>query len=517
MYIVLLLTLLAFAGLAVASRTSRISDFYVAGGNVPAVFSGMAIAASLVPLLVLAGAVGSSSAGRQDGLALMLGGAAGLILAGLVLAPGLRKLGGMTIADFLGERFGGTPVRLMGVIALILCSFPLLAMALRILGSIGTGVFALDLGTGVAVAMVMILLAVFSGGLRSLTRTQVAQYLVLFAATLAAAAILWRQDGGFPESAGLGAILDGGWAFSLQTLEAGEKSGGYALMFCLFAGTASLPHLLMRSFAARSAADARASFLWAFLFAASFGLAAPAVLGVVSGVSGESSPIIAGFLAIGAIAACLALAGGLLAAIANALSYDVHFKTLDRAATSQQRLLVARGLALLIAIVAAYTAVHYPGEVLTVATWSFSLAASGLLPVLILGFWWKRANAEGALAGMAAGLGACVYYLLGPQYFPIPFYEISTVLSNATPDQAAHYLALSKAYYVAEGAAKLQAYADWIAHVRALANWWGVDGAAAGLFGVPVGFAVTIAVSLLKDAPSRDVQNFVAELRRAPR
>ena len=85
---------------------------------------------------------------------------------------------------------------------------------------------------------------------------------------------------------------------------------------------------------------------------------------------------------------------------------------------------------------------------------SFSLAASALLPALLLGIWWKRATGEGALAGMLAGLAVCLYYMLAPRYIPFAFYETSSFLSNATPDEAARYVALRQAYYLADETAR---------------------------------------------------------------
>jgi cation/acetate symporter len=145
---------------------------------------------------------------------------------------------------------------------------------------------------------------------------------------------------------------------------------------------------------------------------------------------------------------------------------------------------------------------------------AFSLAAGTLLPALLLGIWWKRATGDGALAGMLAGLAVCLYYMLAPRYMPFAFYETSSFLSNATPDEAARYSALRQGYYLADEAARAAALAAWEETARAVANWGGVKRDFAALFAVPIGFVAMFGVSLFTPAPSQDVQSFVEDLRK---
>ena len=225
--------------------------------------------------------------------------------------------------------------------------------------------------------------------------------------------------------------------------------------------------------------------------------------------------VLIGLTATSAIAACLALGSGLLLAMANGLSYDLYFKSLDVTAPTERRLFIARVCLLVVAALAAAAAVTLPRTMLVLAGTAFSLAASGLLPVLLLGVWWKRANGQGALAGMIAGLAVCIYYMLAPRYFPYAFYETSSAFSNATDLQAAAYASLRQTYYVADPQTRDSVALLWEMKVRAIANWWGVSGIFAGMFGVPVGLVVSIAVSLFTAAPSKDVQSFVEDLRKA--
>ena len=194
---------------AVALRRP-ISDFYVAGRLVPGLFNGMAIALLLIPVLAFAELAGALSQGWEGALLPVLGGAGGLLIIAFLLAPYLRKFGGYTIADFLGERFGGSGVRPLAVLAVILCSFPALALVLSGLGVIAAQIFAVDTGTGIALGVAMLLLCSFAAGMRSASVTQILQYAVLLAVAVVALGLLvWQQGAVFSgaEPAGLKAAL----------------------------------------------------------------------------------------------------------------------------------------------------------------------------------------------------------------------------------------------------------------------------------------------------------------------
>jgi cation/acetate symporter len=514
--IVVLVVLAIYAKAGAIALNRPISDFYAGGGAIPAVLNGMAIAASLIAVLAFASLAGGLAQGWDGLMAVLIGAAVGLVLTAFLLAPYLRKFGGYTVPDFLGERFGGTGVRPLAVIAMILCSFPALALAVSGIAILAERIFGIDAATGLAVSVAMVLLCTIVGGMRSATFSQAAQYAVLLIVSLAALALLlWKQGTWLPDPD----VVDVAVArFKRETFTVADPVNRFALGFCLAAGVASLPHLLMRSFVSRSVAEARTSFLLALPFVAVLCLAAPAYLPLFGRAPINPSDIAAVswfvLIAIGGISACLGLTSGLVLAIANALSYDVYFKGIDLTAPTARRLLVARAASVLVAGLAAAAAMARPGMMVTMAGAAFSLAASALLPALLLGIWWKRATGEGALAGMLAGLAVCLYYMFAPRYVPFAFYETSSFLSNATQDQAANYAALRQSYYLADPGARDAILATWEQSAKAVANWWGVARAFAALFAVPVGFLMTIAVSLFTTAPSRDVQSFVEELRR---
>jgi cation/acetate symporter len=145
--------------------------------------------------------------------------------------------------------------------------------------------------------------------------------------------------------------------------------------------------------------------------------------------------------------------------------------------------------------------------------WAFSLAAAGLFPALVLGVWWKRANGPGAVAGMLAGWLMCIYYLVGSRYFAVSFYETWSFLSGATPAAVAKFQELKAAWVAASGDAKLTAWRALDTHAQGIANWWGIRNISAALFGLPVGFAVMYVVSMMTPAPSKEMMDFIDEIR----
>ena len=221
--------------------------------------------------------------------------------------------------------------------------------------------------------------------------------------------------------------------------------------------------------------------------------------------------VISGLVAAGGLAAALSTADGLLLAIANALSHDVYYKMLDPNAPTVRRLLVARLLLLVVAAGAASLAATRPGDILAMVGWAFSLAMAGNFPALVMGVWWKRTTAAGAVAGMIAGFGLCVFYLVVTRYFPgagVSYFGMSSLTNPAT---GAPLVDLAKAM------AAPNAMDVWVATSHPLANkigWFGLNNIACGLLGMPVGFLVIYVVSLMGKEPSKEMQAYVDEIRK---
>ena len=359
-------------------------------------------------------------------------------------------------------------------------------------------------------------LATLLGGMRSLSMSQIAQFAVLLTASLAAIIVVLWETGTMASAQTLvlgEAIPTLGFDIFAQT----NVVSRFALIFCLAAGTASLPFLLMRSFTTPSAGGARASFFASAVFAGVLCLAAPAFAALFEAASVQAGSVLSmiaeALLSVAAITGLLAVGSALALSIANALSYDLYYKSLQPIASTRRRIFVARLSVIIVTGLAAIPALAASEETLIATSAALSLAASAFLPALVLGVWWKRATADAALAGMVAGLLLCLYYMVAPHVIPFAFYESSSFFSNASDAQVSAYEALRHSYYVADAAAQDAVLVDWEKAALTVANWWGLHGVFAALFAVPVGFIVIIGVSLFTRAPSDDVRRFVKSLR----
>jgi cation/acetate symporter len=305
-----------------------------------------------------------------------------------------------------------------------------------------------------------------------------------------------------------------------------------ALVFCLMVGTAALPHILMRYYTTPSVKEARQSVTWSLFFIfllyftapalavlvkyemftmvvgtpfdklpewiAAWNRVDPALLSVVDvnkdgilqlgeiRIGGDiivlATPAIAGLpyvvsgmVAAGGLAAALSTADGLLLTIANALSHDLYYKMIDPNASTSRRVMISKVLLLVVALAAAMVAAQKPADILFLVSAAFSFAAAGFFPALVLGIFWKRASKWGAVLGMVSGIGITFYYMATTQPW------LRSVFGVTSP------------------------VADNI--------WWGISPISAGVFGVPLGFAVIIIVSLITPAPKAEVQELVEHVR----
>jgi cation/acetate symporter len=423
------------------------------------------------------------------------------------------------------------------VIVLVCASFTYIVAQCFGIGIITSRFLDIPFEVAIFVGLLGILVCSMLGGMRAVTWTQVAQYIILIIAYLTPVVWLSFKLYGNPipelsygqalteiaqleQKLGItkphvGAYVDAKGAFSWV-----EFNNFWALVLTLMIGTASLPHILMRYFTTPNVRDARKSVGWSIFFIFLLYFTAPAYaafakLEVYKNVIGQqiaalpiwvqnwsqvgglltikdgnndgilqlgefiinqdiivlSMPeiaglpyVISGLVAAGGLAAALSTADGLLLAIANALSHDIYYKMIDPKASTMRRLTVARVLLVGVAIVAAAVAGTRPAGIIQMVAWAFSLAAAGLFAPLVLGIWWKRTTAAGAIAGMIVGFGVCAYYLVGTRYFDMPL-------------------------------------------------WFGIRNISSALFGLPLAFLVTWAVSLMTRAPSKEMQDFVDSIR----
>jgi cation/acetate symporter len=197
-YIFLLATIGLYAIIGIMSRTTDVSEYYVAGRRVPAFFNGMATGADWMSAASFIGMAGALYASGYDGLAFVMGWTGGYCLVALFLAPYLRKFGQFTIPDFLGARYGGNIPRTIGVFAVIICSFTYVIAQIYGVGLITSRFTGLEFQTGVFVGLAGILVCSFLGGMRAVTWTQVAQYIILIIAYMIPVVWLSVQHTGNP-------------------------------------------------------------------------------------------------------------------------------------------------------------------------------------------------------------------------------------------------------------------------------------------------------------------------------
>ena len=464
-----------------------------------------------------------------------------------------RKFGCYTVPDFIGTRYGGNMARLSAVIVLTVASFTYVTAQINATGTIASVALDIPFNIAVYVGLASILMCSMLGGMRAVTWTQVAQYIVLIIAYLIP--VFWISNkigaGFFPHfmladevariaelenQFGLGTIKN-------STADLANVPKGLAgitkahsdvnttpwkfisLAVCMMAGTASLPHVMMRYFTTPSVKAARRSVGWSLFFIFLLYSSAPmlATLSKLSlmdpnlptGIIGKSiadvqaidwyqnwnqanlmfvsdfngngtlelneffmggkavvlaTPevaglpyVISGLVAAGGMAAAMSTADGLVLAISNALSHDIYYKMINPKAETAKRLIVARVLLVIIGFAGATIAALEIQGILGSVIWAFDFAMSGLFFPLVLGVWWKRANAQGAVAGMLLGLISGSAYLI------------------------------------------------WVRNGGA--GFWGVTQLTFGIVGSLVSLVSMIVVSLITKAPDSATQKMVDEVR----
>ncbi|MCK6394001.1 sodium:solute symporter family protein [Zoogloea sp.] len=620
-------TIAIYAAIGVMSRTSDVSEYYVAGRRVPALFNGMATAADWMSAASFIGLAGTLYYTGFVGLAFVTGWTGGYVLVALLLAPFLRKFGQFTIPDFLGARYEGHFARVVGVFAGVLASFVYVVAQIYGVGLITSRFIGIEFEIGVFVGLAGILVCSFLGGMRAVTWTQVAQYLILIIAYLVPVTILSYKVTGVPvPQAVYGEVLRDLGVKELELFSeprenevrnqyryradeyarkiadlpeslAAERTGQVervtelrtqgapareiaaaertlrdlprtpdearlkwerarqdslarsvhppphaeahpgndqaakdsarnnfiALTFVLMVGTAALPHILMRYYTTPSVREARRSVFWSLFFIFLLYVTAPAyavfakwevysnLIGTdigslpgwvaswgkvglvkVEDINGDGilqlaeltinsdailliipeiaglPYVVSGLVAAGGLAAALSTADGLLLTISHALSHDLYYKMVNPQASTQRRLVITKSQLLVVAVVAAWVASLRPDSILFMVGLAFSIAASAFFPALVLGIFWKRANKWGAVAGMLAGLGITLYYIMRTH----PFFGGS--MGDA---------------------------------------WFDIHPISCGVFGVPLGFIVIAVVSLLTPPPPLEVQALVDFVR----
>jgi cation/acetate symporter len=627
-------TVMIYALIGISGRTTDEDEYYVAGRRVPAMYNGMATAAdwvSAASFISLAGALylqGFSGSGQQPGgLAYVIGWTGGFCLVGLLIAPQLRAMKLYTLPDYFDQRYGGRWPKIMAALASVLCSFTYVVAQIYGIGLIASRLTGVQFEIGILLGLGGVLLCSFLGGMRAITWTQVAQYIMLLLAFTIPVSWLAYKQLGTPfapwvygqqlshieaiekklihdpgeievrqeyarraqvfkmrlenvelsmrqlreeleekirllkaQSADYAAIakarrellavprdavdareqwsramqdnLDrarplGGMPMHAQAF-AGDPQGSLAevklfetsrlnflaLVFCLMVGTAGLPHLLTRFYTVPSVAQARSSVAWSLFFIGLLYLSVPALAVLVKfevlhnlvGSSFEDLPgwmfqwarldaallefsdvngdrilqlaelklgadmimlatpelggmpfVVSGLVAAGGLAAALSTADGLLLTISNALVRDIGLGQTRKPNSPEGRVIWSKFALLAVAMLAAVVAAFKPAEILALVSASFSLAASAFFPGMLLGMLWPKVHRPAVIAGMLAGLGTTVYYML------------------VNAQSFRHFWGLAP-----QGGL-----------------WWDIQPLSAGVFGVPAGLLVMVVLTWL--------------------
>ena len=480
--------------IAFRARAGSTSEFYVSGSAVHPVHNGMATAADWMSAASFISMAGIISFMGSDGSVYLMGWTGGYVLLALLLAPYLRKFGKYTVPDFVGDRYYSNTARIIAVIAALFVSITYVAGQMRGVGIVFSKFLEVDINTGVVIGMVIVAFFAVLGGMKGITWTQVAQYFVLIVAfMIPAMAISLRLTGNpapqlamvFSDIVPKLNALQVELGFREYTQPFAQK--GMLDVFCitlaLMAGTAGLPHVIVRFYTVPNVRAARYSAGWALLFIALLYTTAPSLAmfaryNLIDSLHGKTdaeiraqewpakwqatglldwedkngdgiiqihpeeaisevsidrdiivlstpevarlSPWVIALVAAGGLAAALSTASGLLLVISSSIAHDIYFRLLRPGASERQRVAVGRIMVIAAVMVAGVFGINPPGFVAEVVAFAFGLAAASFFPVILLGIFDARANKEGAIAGMAVGLAFTLFYIVSVQFLKMP-------------------------------------------------------------------------------------------------
>jgi len=291
-YCVVGATFLLYIGIAIKSRAGSTGEFYVAGGGVNPIANGMATAADWMSAASFIGMAGLIAFSGYGGSVFLMGWTGGYVLLAMLLAPYLRKFGKFTVPEFIGDRYYCKTARLVAVVCLLLASITYVIGQMKGVGVSFSRFLDVDYSVGLIIGMAIVFVYAVLGGMKGVTYTQIAQYVVLiFAYTVPAVFISFNLTGNPIPQLGLGSTV-GEDTFFLDKLDQvvtdlgfkeyttnvlGSKLNMFAYTLTLMIGTAGLPHVIIRFFTVPKVKDARLSAGWALVFIAILYTTAPAV------------------------------------------------------------------------------------------------------------------------------------------------------------------------------------------------------------------------------------------------
>ncbi len=529
--------------IGIRSRAKDTKTFFIAGSEIPTIVNGAAIAADWMSAASFISMAGLISFLGYDGAIYLMGWTGGYVLLTLMIAPYLRKFGKYTVPDFIGDRFNSSTARLIAAISTIFVSITYVAGQMRGVGIVFSRYLQIDITYGIFIGMAIVAFFAVIGGMKGITWTQAIQYVVLICAFLIPAIAIAMKLTGIPIpqvafaasdiTEKLSKIqVDLGMKEYLKPFQNYSKLNMFMMTLALMAGTAGLPHVIVRFYTVKTVKAARWSGVWALLFIMILYTTAPALASfakyniidsindkpteVVDNIewvdkwestgllaledtngngtydlASESevsidkdiitlstpevsnlSPMIIALVAAGALAAALSTASGLLLAMSSAVSHDIYFRILNKEATEKQRLKVARITILLAVAVAGWLGVNPPGFVGEVVALAFGLAAASIFPAIVLGIFDREMNNSGIIAGMLTGLLFTVSM--------IGMMSSVKIFGTAQP---------------------------------ILNDFLGINAQGVGIVGMILNFSVSLVVSRLTASPSEEMRSIVDNIR----
>jgi len=564
-----------YVGIAIWSRAGSTKEYYTASGGVSPFANGMATAADWMSAATFISMAGGIAAAGYGASKFLMGWTGGFVLLTTLMVPYLRKFGKATVPDFVGDRFYSNGARLVAVICAIFICMTYIMGQMRGVGIVFSRLFDIEIWMGVLIGGGIVFFYAGLGGMKGITYTQVAQYCVMvFSYTIPVIFISMIITGNvIPQFGLIGDYVKDGAAqtqpliekinqislelgFSEYTANTSNKLDLFCITAALMVGTAGLPHVIVRFFTVKNVRAVRKSAYWTLSFIAIIYLTAPALGmfartnfieeinerkyqnapdwfknwenqgmiawidkngdGIMQYRAGDvfvgkpvyedasrteggprpvtnevvdssanevyydkdiivlANPEMAGLpkwvialVMAGCVAAALSTAAGLLLVLSTSVSHDLMKKIIKPDISDAQEIRYARIASFGALVIAAYFGINPPSSfVAKTVAFAFGLAASSFFPTLILGIFSKKMNREGAIAGMICGIVFTFSYIV---YF--------------------QFLSESKDY------------------------WFGISPEGIGFLGMLINFAVAFTVRSFTQAPPREVQEMVEDIR----
>ncbi len=505
-----------FLGVGWFFRVAAVDDLWVAGRSIGPIENGMAIGANWMSAASYLGVAALVATAGYFGLAYVVGWTTGYFILLIFMAAQFRRFGKYTAPDFVGDRFYSERARGLAAFTTLVIAFVYAIGQGSGMGLMAQYILGLSYEAGVILFMGVTIGYVALSGMLGATKNMAIQYIILILAFMIGLwAVGWTQGYSTflpvleygPETA---MLID---EFNEQFAEPFAHASYYqwvALCFSLILGTCGLPHVLVRFYTVDNERTARWSTVWGLFFIcllywgtatyAVFGgllYENPAQPGAETGVTagavdtfmemppGDSDALVAltaqladlpewlvGLVAAGAVAAALATTAGLFISASSAAAHDIYTNLYKENATQREQVLIGRVTIVAIGVLVTIVALDPPALIGQLVAMSFAIAACVFFPVFFLGLWWENATSEGAIAGMITGIAVSFGAILNDTAIPM--------------------------YTGVEGAVSSDLAAI-------------LPGTSSALVGVPLVFAVIIAVSLVTNDPPEEVKRLVRQ------